>query len=82
MGTAFQLGPIEVRWYSILIVIGVMAGVFLATIEARRRGENPEHILSVAAIAGVPTARWICGVLIILSIGGVAYRRYRLRHTA
>ena len=51
METAFNLGTIEVRWYSILIITAIVAGILLAIFEARRRGENADHILSLAAIS-------------------------------
>ena len=36
--------------------------------------------IDVWTIAGMPTARWICGIAIIASIALIAYRRYRIRH--
>lgn len=41
---AFQLGPLAVRWYGILIMLGVLAGAYLAASLARRKGENPDHL--------------------------------------
>lgn len=41
---AFHIGPISVYWYGIIIVTGVLLGTFIATSEARRRGEDPEHV--------------------------------------
>jgi phosphatidylglycerol:prolipoprotein diacylglycerol transferase len=43
-GIAFKIGPVVVHWYGLLIVIGAVLGGYVATHEARRRGENPEHI--------------------------------------
>lgn len=43
-GIAFTLGPIDVHWYGLLIVTGIVVGGYVATREARRRGENPEHV--------------------------------------
>ena len=37
--------------------------------------------IDVWTIAGVPTARWICGIAIIASIAVIVYRRYRIHHT-
>jgi phosphatidylglycerol:prolipoprotein diacylglycerol transferase len=45
-GIAFEIGPIVVHWYGLLIVIGTIAGGMVATREAKRRGENPEHVWS------------------------------------
>jgi phosphatidylglycerol:prolipoprotein diacylglycerol transferase len=43
-GVAFEIGPIVVHWYGLLIVVGILVGGFVATLEAKRRGENPEHV--------------------------------------
>jgi phosphatidylglycerol:prolipoprotein diacylglycerol transferase len=55
MEVAFQLGPLTVRWYSIMILSGIVAGAFLASREAKRRGDNPEHILAILVFA-IPLA--------------------------
>jgi len=41
---AFSIGPIAVYWYGIIIVSGVLLGTYIASAEARRRGEDTEHI--------------------------------------
>ena len=41
---AFYLGPLEVRWYGILIVASALVAAFVASREARRKGENPELV--------------------------------------
>lgn len=41
---AFQIGPISVYWYGILIGIGVVTGYLLATREASRRGLGKDTI--------------------------------------
>ena len=51
MGIALQWGPFTIGWYGILIALGVIAAIVLASIEAKRRGENPEHVLNMALIA-------------------------------
>ncbi|MFQ6015759.1 MAG: prolipoprotein diacylglyceryl transferase [Anaerolineae bacterium] len=40
----FRLGPLEFRWYGLLLVIGVLLGAFVASREARRRGQDPNHV--------------------------------------
>lgn len=50
VGIAFQLGPFVIRWYGILIAIGVIMTIAVAIVEARRRGENQEHVLNAALI--------------------------------
>lgn len=47
---AFRLGPLEVRWYGVLITVGIMLGALLAYREARRRGENPELVFDLLLV--------------------------------
>jgi phosphatidylglycerol---prolipoprotein diacylglyceryl transferase len=49
-----------IYWYGILIVLGALAGAYVATLEAKRRGVDPEHIwnaLLFGLILGVIGAR-------------------------
>lgn len=39
-----QLGPLTIRWYGLLIMAGAILGSYVATIEARRRDEDPDHV--------------------------------------
>ena len=39
-----QIGPLQVHWYGVLIVAGALLAAWLSTIEARRRGEDPDHV--------------------------------------
>jgi len=50
VGIAFRIGGLEVHWYGILIMLGVVAAIAVAWIEARRRGENTDHVLTLALI--------------------------------
>lgn len=43
-GIAFEIGPVVVHWYGLLIIFGILLGGFVATLEAKRRGEDPEHV--------------------------------------
>lgn len=43
-GTAFEIGTIVVHWYGLLIVVGMLVGGLVATLEAKRCGEDPEHV--------------------------------------
>lgn len=47
---AFAIGPIEVRWYALFIVLGILAAVALATWLANQRGLDGEILLDVAPI--------------------------------
>ena len=54
------IGPLEIRWYSVMILSGLLAGIVLAQREANRLRENPEHVLNIAvlgSIAGLIGAR-------------------------
>jgi phosphatidylglycerol:prolipoprotein diacylglycerol transferase len=57
---AFQLGPLVVRWYGILMAASIVVGLWLAHREARRQGLPAEDIISVAQwaiLAGLVGAR-------------------------
>lgn len=57
---AFRLGPLTVHLYGIILVAGMIAGAFVASLEARRRNENQDHvwnILIVVALLGIIGAR-------------------------
>jgi phosphatidylglycerol---prolipoprotein diacylglyceryl transferase len=55
---ALAVGPLEVRWYGIGYVTAIIAGTWLATREARRRGERTDVIVdglifvAIAALIG------------------------------
>jgi phosphatidylglycerol---prolipoprotein diacylglyceryl transferase len=55
-----QIGPFQLHWYGVFIVIGALLAAWLARIEARRRGEDPEHVwglLTWILILGIIGAR-------------------------
>lgn len=51
----FRIGGFTLRLYSVMIMLGLIAGAWLATREARRRGEGPGYVLD-ALIFCVPLA--------------------------
>ena len=56
----FQVGPLTVHWYGILVVTGILLGAQVAAFLAKRAGENPERIwdlLIVVVLAGIIGAR-------------------------
>lgn len=56
----FQLAPFQVRWYGVLIMIGVALGTYLAGRLARRRGLNPDYAwegVMVAVVIAILGAR-------------------------
>jgi phosphatidylglycerol:prolipoprotein diacylglycerol transferase len=64
MEIAFNLGPIAVTWYGILITLGAIGTIVLAIVEAKRRGEASEHVLNAA--------------LIVLPLGIIGARLYHV----
>ena len=44
---AISIGPLQVHWYGLLIVGGAILAAYIATLEAKRRGEDPEHVWSM-----------------------------------
>ncbi len=55
-----QLGPFAVRWYGLMYVVGILAGLFVALPYARQRGLDEEKVWTLfwpAAIAALVGAR-------------------------
>jgi phosphatidylglycerol---prolipoprotein diacylglyceryl transferase len=55
-----ELGPLEIRFYALALITGVIAGALLARVEARRRGLDPDLIWDmtiIGVIAGIIGAR-------------------------
>lgn len=78
---AFQIGPIAIHWYGILIVSGIVAAAYLSTYTARLFGENPELVwdaLIWVVLLGVIGAR-LYHVLTVPPSMGVD-RWYYFRH--
>ena len=44
MPTGFQVGPLYIHFYGVIIMLGALAGSFLAEREARRRGQNTDLV--------------------------------------
>jgi phosphatidylglycerol:prolipoprotein diacylglycerol transferase len=60
MPEGFPLGPLFVRFYGIILMLGALAGAWLATREAKRRGYEPEIVwdmLTYLLIGGIIGAR-------------------------
>ncbi|HEX8990926.1 MAG TPA: prolipoprotein diacylglyceryl transferase [Anaerolineales bacterium] len=56
----FALGPLYIRFYGIVLMLGAVAGGWLATVEVKRRGQDPEMVwdlLVYLIIGGVIGAR-------------------------
>ena len=52
-----RLGPLEFRWYGLLMMLGALVGAFIFSRQLKRRGIDPNHAWGIAAIA-IP-----CGVI-------------------
>ena len=56
----FAIGPVYIRFYGIILMLGAVTGAWLATLEAKRRGHDPEivwDLLIYLIIGGVLGAR-------------------------
>lgn len=56
----FEIGPLAIRWYGLLIATGALLAGYVASLEAGRRGLNPDHVwdaLMVVLVSGVIGAR-------------------------
>ena len=47
------IGPLEIRFYSLLILSGLLAGVVLAQREAKRLQEDPTHVVNIAVVGSM-----------------------------
>ncbi len=52
-----RLGPLEFRWYGLIMAAAILVGVWVMSREMARRGISPSHAFGIAVI-GVP-----CGVI-------------------
>jgi phosphatidylglycerol---prolipoprotein diacylglyceryl transferase len=60
MTDGFALGPLYIRYYGIILMLGAVAGGWLATVELKRRNKDPElvwDLLVYLIIGGVIGAR-------------------------
>ena len=76
---AFTIGPVSVYWYGIIIVSAAMVGGWVAAIEAKRKGLDPDEVwngLIVALVFGIIGAR-LYHVFSTPSGGSVGWSYYR-----
>ena len=50
---AISIGALDIRFYSLMILSGILAGVFIGQREANRLGEDPEHIVNIAVVGAI-----------------------------
>jgi len=58
---AFRLGPLAFHWYGIILIVGALVGAYVASREAKRRGEDPSHAwdaLFYCLLGGILGARF------------------------
>jgi phosphatidylglycerol---prolipoprotein diacylglyceryl transferase len=48
---AFSIGPLEVRWYGLMYVVGITVGLIVASYYARSKGITSDQLLNIAYIA-------------------------------
>jgi phosphatidylglycerol:prolipoprotein diacylglycerol transferase len=60
----FSIGSITIGWYGVMIVLGVLAAIGIALIEAKRRGENTGHIINMT--------------LLVIPLGAIGARLYHV----
>ncbi|MCL2677574.1 MAG: prolipoprotein diacylglyceryl transferase [Clostridiales bacterium] len=53
--TAFEIGKLEIRWYGIIIVLGMIVGIWWVERQFRRQKLNPDEFLTMCVI-GLPLA--------------------------
>ena len=58
---AFELGPLSIRWYGLLIASAIILGTVLAQKLAERRNVDPEMVGDLAiwlVVGAIPCARF------------------------
>ena len=76
---AFRVGPLTVYWYGIVIVTAVLVAGWVAAFEAKRRGENEDHVwnaLILVVLLGIVGAR-LYHVFSSPAAGGLGWAFYR-----
>jgi phosphatidylglycerol:prolipoprotein diacylglycerol transferase len=56
----FNIGPLAIHLYGIIMIIAAIAASFVASMEAKRKGDNPEYVWTMVTwclIAGILGAR-------------------------
>ena len=51
MEFVFEIGGFGLRWYSTMVALGLALGAWVSTTEARRRGDDPDHVFGVLFLA-------------------------------
>ena len=51
VGNSFTIFGISIAYYGVIIAIGMLAGILMATYKAKRTGQNPEDYFDLAIVA-------------------------------
>lgn len=51
VGKSFEVFGISIAYYGVIIAIGMLAGILMATYEAKRTGQNPDDYFDLAVVA-------------------------------
>lgn len=51
VGKSFEIFGISIAYYGVVIAVGMLAGILMATYEAKRTGQNPDDYFDLAIIA-------------------------------
>ena len=51
VGNSFTIFGISIAYYGVIIAIGMLVGILMATYEAKRTGQNPEDYFDLAIVA-------------------------------
>lgn len=69
---AVHLGPLALYWYGLLVAVGFVLAIRLATREAEAQGLHPDHLLS-AALVGALVGLLLARVFYVLQTSPGAY---------
>lgn len=69
---AFSIFGHDIRWYGIIIAIGLLLGILLAMHHAKREGQNPDSVLDLALIV-VPIAVIFARIYYVVFQWGAVY---------
>jgi len=47
----FEIGAFKLRWYSMLVAAGFLVGAYVAVTEAKRRGDDHNHVYNILLLA-------------------------------
>lgn len=70
---AFTVLGLPIRWYGIIIALGITVAMLLAMREAKRLGHNPEHIIDICLFA-IPTAIFGARLYYVIFMWNEIYR--------